>query len=104
MEQLFKKPLIKRVIYSGWDNYSEAELDIIKKVKDVLKEKHDIDLTKIKGFGPRSADGACVQGTMKIESGKDALLTDEILLRYCIARKMSVEKILPDLLYHLEWR
>jgi hypothetical protein len=41
---------------------------------------------------------------MEIVSGRDPLLTDEILLRYCIARKMNIDLILPDLLYHLEWR
>jgi hypothetical protein len=96
--------VVKRIIYSGWDNYSKAEQDIIQSVKDLLREKHDIDLSKLKEFGPRNPNGICHIENTKIVSGRDELLTDEVILRYCIARKLNVNNILPDLLVHLEWR
>ena len=69
-----------------------------------MKKEHNIDLDKPKGYGPRVADGIVVPGSQKVEDGSDALLQDGNILRFCVSRGFDVDKVVSELLSHLEWR
>lgn len=45
-----------------------------------------------------------VEGSQKVENGRDEFFDDSIILRFCNGRKWNMELILKDLVYHLEWR
>jgi len=99
-----QKGFKRRYIFEGWNNYTEFELKVLQQVKDELKSKHGIDLDKPKDYGPRDESSMCKRGTMDIVSGRDFDLRDSELIRFCVCRQFKLDNIIPDLLYHLEWR
>ena len=44
----------RRFIFEGYDNYTEFEKKNIQLVKNKFKEMYNIDLERIKTFGPRT--------------------------------------------------
>ena len=36
--------------------------------------------------------------------GKDVLMDDSDILRFCVGRHFVIEHIIPDIKYHLQWR
>ena len=73
-------------------------------VKDELFKRHGIEIDKLKPFGPRAKSSIVNEGTNKIINGRDYHLHDAILLKFCVARFWDFDKIIPDIIYHLEWR
>ena len=103
-EQLKKKGFKKRYYFSGWDNYTPAEIKIANDIKTELKEKHGIDIGIIKPYGPRVENGIFTKGESKIVNGRDGLFEFQNLVRYGIARHFKMEDIIRDVLTHFEWR
>ena len=60
-EELKVKGFKKRQFFSGWNNYTDAEMKIAKDIKAELK-KHGIDLDNVKSFGPRADNSAFTKG------------------------------------------
>ena len=55
-------------------------------LKDMLKEKHGIDLNIKKDFGPRNEDSICIVPTGEVENGSDFHLKDSDILRMLVTR------------------
>ena len=72
---------------------------MIKKLRDTMKEKHNIDLDSKKEFGPRTPDSYVKPGTSDIVPGIDFHFTDQLLLRYLTARNFDVNQASELLLY-----
>lgn len=51
------------MLYEGWDNYTPFEKEFIQKVIKEMKNKHNIDLTKFKEFGPRTKNAVTNEQT-----------------------------------------
>lgn len=67
-------------------------------------EQYGNDMTVLKDFGPRMPESVVTQGQNKIIGGRDIHLTDSHILRYLVARQFDIKKVLPEVLFHLEWR
>lgn len=76
----------------------------MQKLKQELFKRHGIEIDKLKSFGPRAKNSIVNEGSNKIINGRDYHLHDAILLKFCTARFWDFEKIIPDIIYHLEWR
>ena len=73
-------------------------------MKNELKKRKGIDLDVLKDFGPRVANGCVVEGSSKVENGRDPFLGDSDILRYLYGRKFIMDDVIDALYYHLEWR
>ena len=91
MKWVKKKGANRRFTFLGWDNYTDFEREWIDKVKDQIKKDLKVDLRKLKPFGPRSEDGAVVEGSHEIVNGRDPMLTDAIILKYIVARYFDMD-------------
>ena len=58
----------------------------------------------MKAFGPRVAHGAFKEGSRPPQNGADLLLTDQLILRFIIAREWKLDSICKEIYSHLEWR
>ena len=61
-------------------------------------------MRKVKAFGPRSEDGAVVEGANEIVSGRDIFFDDALMMRMIAAAYYDVEAAMGYIRYHLEWR
>ena len=69
-----------------------------------MKQEHNLDLTKLKEFGPRTKDSYCIPGSNEIKQGVDFFFTDQLLLRFLTVRDFNIKLASELLLYQLEWR
>ena len=83
---------IRRKVFSGWNNYSQVEIDWIEKAKKQLKETKGIDLEKQIGYGHN------------LPLGKDPSFSDADILRIIYARGFNIDLIVNGLYSHLQWR
>lgn len=104
MKWVKKKGRNRRTIFGGWGNFTDFEKEWVEKIKDEAKKQLGVDLRKLKAFGPRSEDGAVVEGSHEIVSGRDALFDDALLMRMISASYFDVDVTMGYLRYHLEWR
>ena len=71
----------------------------------MLLEKFEVDLTKIKSFGPRNEDSICIAFSGKVaEKGADYHVCDADILRMLVTRYFNLEQACSDFFKHLEWR
>ena len=105
-KEVGKKGYKRRYIFDGWSNWTPFEIDFIDKVKLTFKERYGLDLNHEKNsYGPREHEGRVVEGKKDIIiNGKDPLMTDSEILRFSVARHFVMKDIMPDLLYHIQWR
>ena len=74
--ELKVKGFKKRQFFSGWDNYTDAEKQIVIDIKAELMQKHGIDIDTMKPYGQRAANCVFTKGENKIVSGRDPLFED----------------------------
>ena len=101
LEQTKLKGYKMRQFYYGWNNYTEFERHWIQKVIDELRTNHGINMSLKKGLGPRAEDGVVIENIKEVTSGRDPYLTNAEILKFIITREFNLQKIIPDLLYHL---
>jgi hypothetical protein len=99
-----KKGYKRRYIFSGWNNYTPFEKQFIQKVKNELKDKHGLDLSLLKPYGPREENGRVYEGKSPIVSGRDYHLNDSDILRFSVGRHFVLNDTVSDLIFHLQWR
>ena len=93
LESIKQKGYKRRYIYEGWNNYTKFEIDFIKKVKETLRNEHNIDITKYKSFGPRG-DIFFTEKTHDVVNGADRHFCDGMLLKFCVIRKFNFDLII----------
>ena len=94
----------RRTIFTGWDNYTDLEIEWIQKIKVETKKQLGVDLFTIKAYGPRVESGNVVTGESPILNGRDRFLDDAAILRLIVSALFDVEKTLFFMKIHLEWR
>ena len=95
----------RRMVFDGWNNYTQFEAQLVATLKSEMRKRHGIDLTKLKKFGPRPDNSTISEYDAKhIVNGKDIFLNDDHLLRFIVARDLKMEDCVKDMLTHLQWR
>lgn len=90
MDHVKNKNYQRRFIFEGWSNYTDFEKDMIQQLRDNMMNEYQIDLDARKEFGPRTADSYVKPGTERIVPGVDFHFSDQLLLRYLVARNFNV--------------
>lgn len=77
----------------------------MRQVKDKMRDQHGIDLGVLRDdYGPADPESVVVEGKEKAKTGRDFHFRESDILRLCVARHYVVDDVVPDLLYHMQWR
>ena len=90
MEQVKGKGYKRRFIFEGWNNYTDFEIEKIREFKVKMKLLHNIDMESRKDFGPRTDNSYVRQGTSEILPGTDFHFSDQLVLRFLVARNFNI--------------